>query len=415
MDEIKEVAQHSGVEIATLPLTGSLDGKAKFWSIFKIWGPAWLVMIADVDAASVITAAESGAVYGTKLVWFLFALFIPLYVIQEVAGRVGAVTGKGLGELIRENYSQRTALLASIPMALVDVISYVVEYTGAAIGFQILGISPVISVPIVFVAHILIVYERKYAEAEKPLLIISVLFALAWAASAFLNARRGVEFTPFYISASPDFIFLLTANVGAVIMPFMLFYQASATAEKGITAKHLWAVRLETAIGAIVSELIMIAIAVATIGVGASSLKFEDPRILSQGLTSVAGTFAPYVFSAGLIAASFIALIVISLGSSWGVTEALGWGRKNWFKIYLIESIPALIIPMLTLNLVNLALHLMVLQIVVLMGPAIILGLISADARLMGKHSLSGFNKFAYWFFIVTIFATGLMGIISLF
>ena len=79
--------------------------------IIKTWGPAWLVMIADVDAASAITAADSGAQYGTKLIWFLMLLVIPLYVIQEVAGRVGAVTSKGLGELIRENYSRRIAVL----------------------------------------------------------------------------------------------------------------------------------------------------------------------------------------------------------------------------------------------------------------------------------------------------------------
>lgn len=386
----------------------------RLWDLFKAWGPAWLVMIADVDAASVITAAESGAIYGTGLVWFLIFLAIPLYVIQEVAGRVGAVTGKGLGELIRENYSKQTALLAAVPMALVDIISYVVEYTGAAIGFQILGISPLVSVPLVFVAHVLIVYERKYAEAEKPLLVISILFAVAWAVSAFLTARRGVEFTPFYFSTSSNFLFLLAANVGAVIMPFMLFYQASATAEKRITAKQVWAVRVETAVGAIVSELIMIAIVIATIGVGTNSLNFAEPGVLSRGLSSVAGTFAPYVFSIGLIAASFIALIVVSLGSSWGVTEALGWGRNNWFKLYLIESIPALIIPMVTLNLVNLALNLMVLQIVVLMGPAITLGLISANKKLMGKHSLVGLNKAAYWFFIVLVLSAGIVGIVSL-
>src|SRR5271157_2773802 len=117
-------------------------GRDSSWllRLIKMWGPAWLVMIADVDAASVITAAESGAQQGTRLIWFLLVLVFPLYVIQEVAGRVGAVTGKGLGELIRENYSRRVAVLAAVPMALVDMISYVVEYTGIAIGFQILGI-----------------------------------------------------------------------------------------------------------------------------------------------------------------------------------------------------------------------------------------------------------------------------------
>ncbi len=383
--------------------------------MLKVWGPAWLVMIADVDAASVITAAQTGSVYGTKLIWFLLLLILPLFVIQELAGRVGAVTGLGLGELIRKNYSKRTEILAAVPMALVDIISYVVEYTGAAIGFQIIGISPQVSVPFIFIAHILIVYKRKYAEAEKPLLVISVLFAVSWAVSAFLTARNGIQVTPFYFSASTDFFFLLAANVGAVIMPFMLFYQASATAEKGITVKSLWAVRLETAIGAIVSELIMIAIVIATIGVNKDSLNFASPGILSHGLYSVAGTFAPYFFGIGLIAASFIALIVISLGSCWGVVEALGWGRKNWFKVYLVESIPALVVPMLTLNLVNLALNLMVLQIAVLVGPAITLGLLASNKRLMGRYSLKGYNKIFYWIFFVLILATGVVSMFLLF
>ena len=377
-----------------------------------MWGPAWLVMIADVDAASVITAAESGAVYGTKLIWFLLVLIVPLYVIQEVAGRVGAVTNKGLGELIRENYSRKTAILASVPMALVDIISYIVEYTGAAIGFEILGVPPQVSVPTIFIAHVLLIYKRKYVQAERPLLIISIVFSMACVASAFLTARKGVEFTPFYFSSSPDFFFLLAANVGAVIMPFMLFYQASATAEKGITSKSLWAVRLETGIGAAVSEILMVAIAVAAIGISAGSLQFASPVILSKALSGIAGKFAPDVFALGLIAASFIALIVISLGSSWGVTEAMGWGKENWFKVYIVESIPAVIIPMITLNLINLALSLMVLQIVVLIGPSIILGFISSDKNLMGKHSLSGSNKVLYWSFLVLIFATGVISIL---
>ena len=299
-------------------------------------------------------------------------------------------------------------------MALVDIISYIVEYTGIAIGFQIFGISPRVSVPLVFIAHIILVYKRKYAEAEKPLLVISILFALAWVASAFLTARRGIQITPFYFSTSSDFFFLLAANVGAVIMPFMLFYQASATAEKCITVKSLWAVRLETAIGAFASELIMVAILIAAVGVGTDSLNFAAPRVLSQGLSSVAGSFAPYIFGIGLIAASFIALIVISLGSSWGVVEALGWGRKNWFKVYLLESIPAVVIPLLSFNLINLALSLMVLQIVVLIGPAVILGLISSNKKLMGSHSLGGFNKIIYWTFLVLIFCTGIISMVFL-
>ncbi len=164
--------------------------------------------------------------------------------------------------------------------------------------------------------------------------------------------------------------------------------------------------------GAMVSELLMAAIAIAAIGVRTDSLDFAAPGVFSQGLSSVARVFAPHVFGVGLIAASFIALIVISLGSCWGVTEALGWGRKNWFKVYLIESLPAVAFPLLTLNLVNLALNLMVLQIVVLLGPAIILGLIAGNQRLMGEYSLRKFNKFLYWTFLALIIGTGIISLI---
>jgi manganese transport protein len=387
---------------------------SKIKDLLAVWGPAWLVMIADVDAASVITAAESGAAYGTKLVWFLVLLTVPLYVIQEVAGRVGAVTRKGLGELIRERYSRRMALIASVPMALVDVISYVVEYTGAAIGFDILGVAPVVSVPIIYTAHVLLVYRRRYAEAEPPLMVVSLLFALAFALSAVLTVRRGVDLTAFYFSTSPDFVFLLAANVGAVIMPFMLFYQASATAEKGIRAQSIWAMRLETAIGALASEAIMVAIVLAVTGLRLGALDFASPLALSGALDSVAGRLAPAAFAIGLIAASFIALIVISLGSCWGVTEALGWGRNNWFKVYLVESMPAVVVPMITLNLVNLALTLMVLQILVLVAAALILGVVAADRRLMGPYALGKAGKVLYWSFLGIICMTGAVSLVSM-
>ena len=388
------------------------EWKKKVGRVAKTWGPAWLVMIADVDAASAITAAESGAQYGTKLVWFIMLLTFPLYVIQEVAGRVGAVTGKGLGEIIRENYSRRVAVFCAVPMALVDIISYVVEYTGIAVGFEMLGVSPWFSVPIAFLAHVIVVYKKKYVEAERPLLVISVVFTVVWIAAAFLTARHGVEITPFYFSTSSDFIFLLAANIGAVIMPFMLFYQVSATAEKGTNQSSLSSIRFETMVGALFSEVIMVAIAVSAIGIKTAALDFTSPKVLSQSLASVAGIFAPYVFGVGLITASFIALIVISLGSCWGVTEAMGWGRKHWFKVYLVESIPAVIIPLVSYNLINLAMNLMVLQIVVLIAPAVILGVIASNKKMMGGFLLKGINKYIYWITIILIFGTGVISML---
>ena len=125
------------------------------------FGPAWIVMIADVDAPSVLTAAEAGATYGYGLIWFFLVLIIPLFLIQEASGRIGIATGKGLGDVIRENYSKKVAVLSSIPMAVVDVLSYVAEYTGIAIGMSLVGIPPIVSMPVAYAAHMGISIQKE--------------------------------------------------------------------------------------------------------------------------------------------------------------------------------------------------------------------------------------------------------------
>ena len=110
-------------------------------------------MIADVDAPSILTAATVGAIYGYGLTWFFLLLIVPLFLIQEASGRIGIATGKGLGEVIRASYSRRISILASLPMATVDVVSYVAEYTGIAIGMELVGVPPIVSMPIAYVAN----------------------------------------------------------------------------------------------------------------------------------------------------------------------------------------------------------------------------------------------------------------------
>jgi Mn2+/Fe2+ NRAMP family transporter len=370
-------------------------------------------MIADADAASIITAAENGALYGTKLIWLLVVLTVPLFVIQEVAGRVGAVTGKGLGQLIRENFAPRVAALAALPMVGADVIIYILEYAGIAIGLQIFGIPAYVSVPSAFVLNILLVYRRKIARIEKPLLAISFVLAVSYGISAYLVARSGIRFVPFYFSTSPTFLFLIAANIGSTVVPFMLFYQSAASAEKGITSKNLWAMRFETAVGAIISESILIAVEMAAVGVGGGSVNLASPQVLSGALSPVSGSLSPYLFGIGLVSAGFVALVVASLGTAWGVTSAMGWGKRSLFRVYLLESIPALFISLLPFNLVTLALSLLAMQVVLLIAPAVLLGLIASKSGLMGDNTLRGQNKLGYWLLLLAVVATGIVSLVS--
>jgi len=372
------------------------------------FGPAWIVMIADVDAPSILTAATVGATYSYGLIWFFLVLTVPLFVIQEASGRVGMTTGKGLGEVIRENYSKRVAAVASLPMAVVSVVSYIAEYAGIAVGMELIGVPPFISVPVAYVAYVGVVVRRKYLTTEKALLIVSAVLIVSYAGS--LLARGLISANPFHVSAEPGYLFLLAACAGAVVMPFMLFYQASATAEKRTT--RLWAMRTETLVGAIASEIGMIVVAMATSGLS-SSLNFADPKALALALSSLAGAYAPYVFAVGLVAAAFLALVVISLGSSWAIVDTMGWKKESFLWVYVAESAPAVAIPILYPEPLSLVLELMVIFVFVLVGPGILMGLLSANRRIMGEHTSGAGWSAAYWLSLAAVLGFGIVAVIA--
>jgi len=365
-------------------------------------------MIADVDAASIITAAETGALYHYGLIWFLFLLIIPLFFIQEASGRIGVVTHKGLGEIVRENYSGKTALFAAVPMAITDVFTYITEYVGIAIGMELIGISPIVSLPIAYLLHVLLVYRRGYVVVEKVMLGISAILLASYVASLFMKGI--MNYSTFQFSLSPSFLFLIAANAGAVVMPFMPFYQASATAEKN--AGTVRSSRIETLLGAIVSEMLMVTIVIVSTDLD-SGLTLLSPKQLAASL-AVAGQYAPWLFGVGLVAAAFLALIVISLGSAWGLVEAIGWPRSRAFWVYFVESIPALIATMiLTANLLAAILNLMLVFVFVLIGPAVIMGLIASNQRVMGEHASRGFWKIAYWLSLGFVVALGIVSVVA--
>ncbi len=390
-------------DVGAVPHALSSAGVARsLGDLRKVFGPAWLVMMADVDAASVITAMQTGVSFKYAFIPILLLLIVPLYFICEVAGRVGSVTRKGLGQLIRENFSPRTAAVLSLPMAATDVLSYVAEYSGIAIGATIVGISPLVALPVAYAVHIAIVYKKRYASAEKALLAVSLVMVVAY----LVFMRRGASgYALIPAGIGKDFLFLVAANVGAVIMPFMLFYQTTATAQKNFHSVR--ATKIETFVGAIFSEILMIAVVMVSSPLN-RGLSFTSNHDITHAILSIGGRAAPAVFSVGLIAAAFLALIVISMASAWGMTEALDLKGDMWFKIYVVESLPAVIVPLFFPNLIALVLVLMVALVFVLVGPVIALGLLAQDNRLMREHSLSAFDKAAFWSSVGVVVACGL-------
>ncbi len=388
-----------------LPAAADATRVSRRW--FHAWGPAWLVMIADVDAASILTGVESGVAYRYDLIWFLLLLIVPLFFVQEAAGRIGAVTGKGLGELVRERHSRRTSLAIALPVAAADIASYIAEYAAIGLALGIFGVPLYLSLPAAFIVHIGLVSRGKYVWVERVLLGVSAVFIVL--VGSALMVRGILPDNPVFLSASPSFVFLLAANAGAVVMPFMLFYQSSATAEK--VGSTVLGVRRETLIGAVVSEILMVAFVMLGAGMRASADLFTTSGV-AAALASVGGWLLPYAFAAGLVAAAFLALVVISLGSAWGVVEALGLPRGRAFWIYAGESVPAVIIPFLYPHPLALVLLLMVALVFILIGPGVLVGALASDERVMGRQASHGFWKAAYWGSLSAIVLCGVIAVL---
>ena len=216
--------------------------------------------------------------------------------------------------------------------------------------------------------------------------------------------------SPLYFSNNPAFLFLLAANGGALITPCMPFYQASATAEKN--ACNMVASRIETLLGAVVSECLIVTIVMVSAGLHTTS--FLYPAALAEGLRIAAGEFAPLLFGIGLVTAGFLALTVISLGSAWGVVEALGLPRDRAFQVYLIESIPAALFAMIaTSSLLSSILGLMIVFVFILIAPGIMMGLIAGDSKVMGPSASSRIWKVAYWVSLGFVVSLGIIFLTS--
>lgn len=369
---------------------------------------------------------ESGAQFGYRIVFVLLLLIVPLFFIQEVSGRIGLATGQGLAAVIRDGYSKNMAVFAALPMFVTDFLTYAAEYTGIAVGMEVLGISPFISLPIAFVLHATLVFTGSYRKTERILLGVSSILLLSYVLDALL-VKPNLESLalgstpPLSLYTQPSFAFLVAANVGAVIMPWMLFYQPGAVVEKGLNKSHVRFERFETLVGAIVSELLMVAIVV--VAVPMDGVNFLSASSLARALTPFAGNYAEVLFGIGLASAGFLALVAISLASTWGIAEALGWRAKIWEKfslarnfyiVYLFETLPAALIPLFFKDLVKLILDLMVIFVFVLIPPAVLQGLIGSNKRLMGPHVLDGLWKGIYCVMLILAVFAGLLAIPSL-
>jgi len=299
-----------------------------------VFGPGLVVMLADTDVGSIITAGQSGVQWGYKLLGLQLLLIPILYIVQELTVRLGIFTGKGHGELIRSTFGPGWAWLSATGLAVATIGALLTEFSGVAGVGDLYGVPHAVSLPLAAFALLAIVLTGSYRRVERAAIIIGLFelafFGVAWAArpdlSVMLHQSVSIPI------GNPRYLYLVAANIGAVIMPWMVFYQQSAIADKGLTKQHYKAARWDTAIGAVLTQLVMAAVLIAA----ASSIAPHAPAAtlttigqMSQALTPFLGANAGrLVFGLGVLGAALVAAIVSSLALAWGLGEVAGYRRS---------------------------------------------------------------------------------------
>ena len=318
-------------------MRGSLLLKRKTSDMLRAgaaWGPGLLVMLADCDAGNVVTAAQSGAQWGIRLLPVLFALVPLLYMVQELSVRLGIFTGQGHGELIRKRFGPTWAWISALGLVVAVMGSLITEFTGVAGVGEMYGVSRNLTLPLAVVILLAVILTGSHRRVDRVAIAIGTFelsfFAVAWHAHPSVRALAGqLRDIPF---AHPQFAWLSAALIGATFNPWMVFYQQAAIADKKLTARDYPSARVETALGAVLTQSLTAAILVAA----ATTLSSTGPQHglqsvgeISTALSGIAGwQVGRLLFSAGVLGASLVASIVCSLALAWGLGEVAGYSRS---------------------------------------------------------------------------------------
>ncbi|HEX4772731.1 MAG TPA: Nramp family divalent metal transporter [Bryobacteraceae bacterium] len=299
-------------------------------AFLAVLGPGFITANVDNDPGGISTYSQAGAEFGYQLLWSLIPVTIALIVIQEMAARMGAVTGKGLSDLIREEFGLRATFFTMLVLGLADFMNIVSEFSGLASGMGIFGVSKYIVVPIGAALVWTLIVRGRYQGVERILLIASLVY-FAYPVSAFLakpdwDLALKQTIIP-TLSTNPRYLVLLVGLIGTTITPWMQFYLQAAVVEKGIDVRHYGLCRLDVIVGCIVTDVVAFFIVVAC---GATIFhstnhKIDDVAQYAVALQPFAGKFAALLFAVALINASLLSAAILPLATSYNICEGLGF------------------------------------------------------------------------------------------
>jgi Mn2+/Fe2+ NRAMP family transporter len=294
-----------------------------------VLGPGFVTANVDNDAGGIFTYSAAGARWGYLPLWTLVPITIALIVTQEMCSRMGAVTGKGLSDLIREEFGLRITFIVMTLLVLVNLTNVMSEFAGIASSLELFSISRYFSVPLAAVAVWLLVVKGRYESVEKIFLGACVFYA-AYIVSGVLVKPDWKEAAIYSVKPvwllDPHYIEMLIGMVGTTIAPWMQFYLQAAVVEKGISAKEYAASRFEVIIGCIATDVVAFFIIVACAG----AIYTAQPKDINSAAEAAIGLkpfgqYAFLLFSAGLFNASLFAACILPLSTAYSVCEGLGF------------------------------------------------------------------------------------------
>jgi len=310
----------------------------KLWKVrivlfVSVVGPGFITSNVDNDAGGIYTYSFAGAQFGYSLLWAIAPMMIALIVVQEMGARMGAVTGKGLSDLVREEFGLRTTFLLMLALVVTNFGNIVANFAGVASSLELFGQSKYVYVPICAAVVWWMVVKGTYKSMEKVFLVASCFYIAYIVAGvlarpdwfkALLSTVPRPSQTPI---TNPAYLFLITGMIGATIAPWMQFYLQASVVEKGVTMRNFRALRIDVIVGSIFAPIVagFIVVACAAALNSAGYTQIHDAADAAQALRPLAGRYASILFAAGLFNASLFASCIIPLSTAYTVCEGLGF------------------------------------------------------------------------------------------
>jgi len=399
--------------------------KTRTLLFLAVVGPGFITANVDNDAGGIWTYSSAGAQFGHMLLWTLIPITIALIVIQEICSRMGAVTGKGLSDLIREEFGLRITFLMMLGLIIVNFGNVVTEFAGIAGSLELFGLSKYITVPVCAVIVWLIVVKGQYKTVEKVFLAASffyVTYILAGvlAKPAWLDAIVATVVPPHRdVLMRPDYLYMFIATVGTTIAPWMQFYLQASIVEKGVTKRQYKASRLDVITGCIFTDVVawFIIVACAATLYAHGFRNVNSAKDAAEALHPLAGDYAYILFAMGLFNASLFAASILPLSTAYTVCEGLGFesgvGKKfreapvfYWlYTILIVAGAGVILTP--NLPLVKISILSQVVNGIVLPFVLIFMILLVNKKELMGEYvNTPLFNVITWATTIITIALT---------